>query len=181
MARPSLPAPDASTGTPSATTPTGPTSPPWPQLQPAPAAPRRGLRALVVLACLGSSGAGVVMAALSLPVLLAALGWGLALTVVLLWLLGAAALLRLALAWVAGLHLGRRAARRAHWQGLAALSALPLAMVVSAWAGTGRGGGSGDPARSADLALQLLGLQVLLVLPAIALAVGLQRFHRRLL
>lgn len=121
------------------------------------------MKSLVVLASWALSGLGIFWA-LSGAILLPLIGrWWILVPVA--WIAAAIAHQRLALAWIDGRRLGTRVSIAAGMIGILGLIAFPIALSVK----------DGVPAVS-DI-FRLIGIQLLLVLPAFLLTVYLNWFH----
>lgn len=114
----------------------------------------------VVIACYVLSGLGALLAAWA--VAMAGVGFTGSLTIVI-WFFAAWAHLGMSRAWIADIRLGAAYSRRAFAAGIAALLVLPLSGLL---AGAGAG-----------MMIGLVMLEMLLMLPAIALAAYLNLFH----
>jgi len=121
------------------------------------------MKSLVVLASWALSGLGIFWA-LSGAILLPLIGrWWLLVPVA--WIAAAIAHQRLALAWIDGRRLGPKVSLTACMIGILGLVAVPIALTIK------------DRVPEASELFKLIGIQLLLVLPAFLLSVYLAWFH----
>lgn len=127
------------------------------------------VRLLVVLTCYGLSGFGLIAVIFGLPSVFSSAGSLPGAITLLVWISAISALFRMSFSWVRNVRLGAQYSRRAFLLGLSAILVIPIFTLPQAL-------GSHYQEASVQVVL-LVAMEVLLVLPAIVLAVYLNRFH----